>query len=406
MEIALVSDLHFGCEEPNSAHHGSVADFIQQILIKEILDRGIKQVIDLGDTFDRDARISEVLLEWASEIYFKPMHKLGVEMMILRGNHNPSAKLGKQPLTLIDIAASKFDNISLIDDVSLLEVKSKRLVFAPYLDHNASSKTQEAFLRRVKNLRPDCILAHLPISGFKVFRSKKTSGGIKRSFIKGWTRDVPILSGHYHEKSYSSEFNITYLGSPYAIYRYDYNVTRGFHVLDIDDLDLEFVSNPVNIYNIIVFDSIESTLMGVRCLPPTTVIDVVVPISISSRDLGLLESCAKEKGVRITNFFRSEAEINDLCDHLLKSRLFGKIFLILAKISDIKSKPSLWFKLIIARSFLEDDLRDVNGDYVLWLQKVFIASTEEDRSYYASVIKKTGLHLDLIGDSARIQQDS
>jgi hypothetical protein len=50
------------------------------------------------------------------------------------------------------------------------------------------------------------------------------------------------LSGHFHKRSHMD--NIWYLGSPFEQTWIDCDEERGFHVLDTDTMELEFIPNP------------------------------------------------------------------------------------------------------------------------------------------------------------------
>ena len=55
----------------------------------------------------------------------------------------------------------------------------------------------------------------------------------------------------------SRKGNIQYLGNPYQLYWNDYGQQRGFHVLNTEDLSLEFIPNPYTTFSKIYYkDSI------------------------------------------------------------------------------------------------------------------------------------------------------
>jgi len=67
------------------------------------------------------------------------------------------------------------------------------------------------------------------------------------------------LSGHFHTRSHMD--NIWYLGSPFEQTWIDHGEDRGFHILDTDTHDLEFVPNPHKMFFKIAYDG--STDVGV-----------------------------------------------------------------------------------------------------------------------------------------------
>jgi hypothetical protein len=67
-----------------------------------------------------------------------------------------------------------------------------------------------------------------------------------------------VFSGHYHHRS--NQDNIHYLGNPYELTWQDYNDPRGFHLFDIDTLDLEFIENPNVMFHRITYDDKENSI--------------------------------------------------------------------------------------------------------------------------------------------------
>jgi NAD-specific glutamate dehydrogenase len=61
-----------------------------------------------------------------------------------------------------------------------------------------------------------------------------------------------VFSGHYHHRS--SADGIYYLGNPYELTWQDYNDTRGFHLFDLSNRELEFVPNPNVMFHRIIYD--------------------------------------------------------------------------------------------------------------------------------------------------------
>jgi hypothetical protein len=61
-----------------------------------------------------------------------------------------------------------------------------------------------------------------------------------------------VLSGHFHHKS--SDGQITYVGTPGEITWSDYNDKRGFHILDTESGELEFIENPYRMFHKVFYN--------------------------------------------------------------------------------------------------------------------------------------------------------
>ena len=61
-----------------------------------------------------------------------------------------------------------------------------------------------------------------------------------------------MLFRSYHHRSNNG--NIHYLGNPYELTWADFDDPRGFHLFDTNDLSLDFIQNPFNIFSKIYYD--------------------------------------------------------------------------------------------------------------------------------------------------------
>jgi hypothetical protein len=61
-----------------------------------------------------------------------------------------------------------------------------------------------------------------------------------------------VLSGHFHHKS--TKGNITYVGTPYEMTWSDYKDPKGFHIFDTTNREMEFISNPHDMFVKVFYD--------------------------------------------------------------------------------------------------------------------------------------------------------
>jgi DNA repair exonuclease SbcCD nuclease subunit len=104
-------------------------------------------------------------------------------------------------------------------------------------------------MKLLKDTDASICCGHFEIEGFVMHRGAVSEGGLNRNLFRKF--DL-TFSGHYHHKSSSD--SIYYLGNPYELTWSDYNDTRGFHILDLDTRNLDFIPNPNVMFHRIVYD--------------------------------------------------------------------------------------------------------------------------------------------------------
>jgi hypothetical protein len=110
-------------------------------------------------------------------------------------------------------------------------------------------------IEAIKETEASICMGHFEIAGFAMHRGMPSLEGLNREIFKKFDS---VFSGHYHHRS--AQDNIRYLGNPYELTWQDYNDTRGFHLFDLDTLDLEFVENPNVMFHRIIYDDKEQTI--------------------------------------------------------------------------------------------------------------------------------------------------
>ena len=125
MEVALLSDLHFGVNKFDKAQHKFIEKFLHGIVYHEIINRNIEVVFDLGDTFDRKSKVSHDVMDWSKKNYFNFFRDQGVQLIILRGNHNPYVDFPSDLNDPLSIISSQYKNVSLIDNQAEVKLDGK-----------------------------------------------------------------------------------------------------------------------------------------------------------------------------------------------------------------------------------------------------------------------------------------
>jgi hypothetical protein len=109
------------------------------------------------------------------------------------------------------------------------------------------------------------MLGHFDIAGFKMHQDGTASDhGLP---IEMFRNQELVLSGHFHTQSKLS--NIHYIGNPFEFTWSDYKDPRGFWIIDLETLEMEFIKNPDKMFFKIVYDDekdVDYTKMNFDCL--------------------------------------------------------------------------------------------------------------------------------------------
>ena len=238
MKILLITDQHFGVRNDNQSFINLYKKFYNQVVVPFIKASNIKNVIALGDTFDKRRSINFMSLNEAKEMWFNPLEEMGVRMHMLTGNHDIYYKNTLRinaPRELL----GEYNNIIVHDSPTTVKFDGCDILLLPWIcDDNRDRSLEE-----VSNSTADVCMGHLELNGFEAHPGHVMESGMDSSVFKKFKK---VFSGHYHMKS--TKGNVSYLGNPYQLYWNDYGCKRGFHVFDTDTLKTTFYRNPFDMF--------------------------------------------------------------------------------------------------------------------------------------------------------------
>ncbi len=238
MKVLLITDQHFGVRNDNQYLLASYKKFYNNIVIPFIKASGIKEIINLGDTFDKRRQINFMSLDAAKEMWFYPIRDLGCHMRMLVGNHDIYYK-NTLRINAPNELLGEYDNIDIIEEPITSNIGGCDILFLPWICDDNYDRT----LRSVTESTAPVCMGHLELNGFEAHPGHVMDRGMD---ISPFDKFEKVFSGHYHMKS--NRDNIYYLGNPYQLYWNDYGSKRGFHVFDTETLRTTFYRNPYNTF--------------------------------------------------------------------------------------------------------------------------------------------------------------
>ena len=251
MKIALITDQHFGARNDSIHFLDYYEKFYEHTFFPTIKSQGIDTVLILGDTFDRRKYINFFTYKRAREMFFDKLADMNIQVYMLAGNHDTYFK-NTNEVNSVSLLLQEYKNITVIDNPTTIWLKEKYpICMLPWI----CAKNHDDSMFVLSDTDARIVMGHLEISGFTMHRGMQSHEGLDRGIFKKF--DV-VFSGHYHHRS--NQDNIRYLGNPYELTWQDYNDPRGFHLFDLNTLDLEFIENPNVMFHRITYDDKETTI--------------------------------------------------------------------------------------------------------------------------------------------------
>ena len=238
MKILLITDQHFGVRNDNLHFVEHYKKFYGKIVIPFLKASGIKEIINLGDTFDKRRSINYMSLEAAKEMWFDPIKELGCKMTALVGNHDIYYK-NTLRINSPDELLGGYD-IDVITEPTTRSYDGTDILLLPWICDENYDRT----LRSITESTAPVCMGHLELNGFEAHPGHVMDKGIDMNIFSKFTK---VFSGHYHTKS--NKNNCYYLGNPYQLYWNDYGQKRGFHVFDTETLRTTFYRNPFDTFH-------------------------------------------------------------------------------------------------------------------------------------------------------------
>lgn len=230
-KIALITDLHIGARSDNSFVYQNMIDFYHNDFFPELKKRGIKTIINLGDTFDRRKLTNNKTLQDSKIDIFSRFNEFDCHFII--GNHDTSFR-STNKVNTVKSNLVEFSNIKAYEDPVTVNIEGLNICMIPWIN----PENHSAAMKEIENTQAVINMGHYEITGFEFHTGSICKHGLSSSIFQRFNQ---TFSGHFHKKSNSN--NITYLGSPYQTTWHEHKEIKGFHIFDTKTFELEFVPN-------------------------------------------------------------------------------------------------------------------------------------------------------------------
>lgn len=227
-KIAIFSDLHLGVHV-NSPTWYDISEQWAKWYTNELLEKDIKKVIFCGDFFHNRSEITVNTLHHASNLLemFSDF-----DIIMIAGNHDSFYK-HNSTINSIKIFHGR-KNITVVDKPTTIKLGNKTAFLSPW--GTETDKITEC----------DIIFGHFEIESFKMNAHKVCDSGIKSKDLLN--KANLVISGHFHlreERKYDNG-TILYVGSPFELDFGDAGSTKGYYILDTNNLKYTFFENKIS----------------------------------------------------------------------------------------------------------------------------------------------------------------
>jgi len=251
MNVCILGDVHFGVRADSKVFAENFRKFYTEVFFPSLVERDVKHIYQLGDLFDRRKYINFLTLAECKDYFFDKAKALGIEVHVLLGNHDifwrESLEVNSPRLLL-----AEYDNVFLYSEPMKVKMGNRAADIIPWI----CKENEDEIHSFINKSTSDICLGHFEILGFQMYRGVENhDDGLSHEMFEKYKR---VYSGHYHHKSTAK--NITYVGTPCEHTWQDHDDPKGFHIMDTDTLEIEFIRNPFTMFTKFYYDEDEIDL--------------------------------------------------------------------------------------------------------------------------------------------------
>jgi len=228
-KVLIISDIHLGSGSDSPIFH-NIAINLSKFIKQEAINNNIKDIIICGDIFNNRHEISVTTIHTAHE-FFSNLNMFNIFALV--GNHDAYYK-DRADVNSINILNGR-DNITIINEPIVINQFGKQIAFCPW-----GSK-----LDFIKD-KVDYLFGHFETKTFKLTKYEDCQIGFTPAELL--EKSQTTFSGHLHvrdEREYK-DGKIIYVGNPFQLNWGDYELDKGYYILDFKTNDLSFNKNTIS----------------------------------------------------------------------------------------------------------------------------------------------------------------
>jgi DNA repair exonuclease SbcCD nuclease subunit len=247
-KIAMVTDTHAGVRNDNPAFQ-LYQKRCWEWFFEYIDKHNIRDIIHLGDVYDRRKYVNFMSAKRLREDFFDPLNKRGIVAHMIVGNHDMYYKDTHEVNALDEVISGRYDEVFVHSVPKVIRIGGMDIQLIPWI----TESNKEAAIEAITKPKASILMGHLEVQGFTMHKGQISDHGMDRNVFDKFDK---VYSGHYHHRSTIG--NVSYIGA-FGEYTWaDYNDPRGFSVFDTETSVLEFVKNPHRMFKIARYDDVSN----------------------------------------------------------------------------------------------------------------------------------------------------
>lgn len=273
MLVPILGDMHIGARGASLIVANFQLKFFEEQFFPYLKKHKIKKIIQTGDLFDSRKFSNHIIInEWKLR-FFDHLKKEKIEFHTLLGNHDLATK-NSTNINTPSLLLSEYDNIKIYNQPTEVKFGTLNILMVPWICLENFIEC-ETMLEESNSLWS---IGHFEIDGFEMHKGQIHSGGL---FVSKFKRFEQVISGHFHTRSENK--NIKYVGTPYEMTWIDFGDTKGFHILNTLDRELEFIPNEFTLFKKIYYDDKNESSEYFKSINIDNVKDSYIKLIVTSK---------------------------------------------------------------------------------------------------------------------------
>ena len=237
MKIALINDTHFGARGDSQLFFNYFMKFFDDVFFPYIKENNIDTVIHAGDLMDRRKFVNFSILNQVRNKFIQRLKNENIDFHCILGNHDVYYRNTNEVNSVRELFG---DDINLYEEPKVISIDGLNIALLPWVNKENYDQSVDF----IKTAAAPILIGHLELEGYEVMRGVGFQGGMDSKLFDRYEK---VLSGHFHCRQ--EKDNIYYLGTQYQITFADLAETKGFHILDTETRELEFIENPYKMFH-------------------------------------------------------------------------------------------------------------------------------------------------------------